>query len=513
MGNYLAGIDIGTTGAKGMIFDLSGNVVGVAYYEYPCTYPKPGWVEQDPDLLVDSAMKAMKGAAAKSGINPSEIASVSLSAQRCCGIFLDNNERLLRPMISWQDNRTPAEVDEIAAKIDPAEYYKKTGYPNSTTWLLSKMMWVRKNEPEVWSKTARIVQMHDYFLRALGVEDYFVDHNDAGYFGVFDNIKGEWDSELLKMFDIPENILPRHEKSGTLVGKVSKAASERCGLAEGTPIAVGAGDQSAGSVGAGIVHKGLISISMGTAGAVTAYLDAPFRDENCKNMATSHPIDGCYLMEGYQAAAASVYRWFRDEVGGIEMIEAEKNGCDFFELMNGKVAKVPPGSNGLLVMPYFASAGTPRYNPSARGAIIGLTFAHSRVELARAFMEGITMDMRDMLNSMMNSGVAITEARILGGPTKSEVWNQIQSDIYGIPVDTLKVGDATVLGAAILGGVGAGVFSSIEEGADKMVVLDKRYQPNMENHEVYNKLYDVYCRAYDGLNNNGVFASIAELQQ
>ncbi|HAK47394.1 MAG TPA: xylulose kinase [Spirochaeta sp.] len=513
MGLFLAGIDIGTTGSKGMVFDIDGNVLGTAYYEYPCTYPKPGWVEQDPDLLVDSAMKAMKDAVKKSGVDSSEIASVSLSAQRCCGIFLDRNENLLRPMISWQDNRTPVEAEEIAAAIDPVEYYKKTGYPNSTTWLLSKMMWVRKHEAETWEKTARIVQMHDYFLRALGVEDYYVDHNDAGYFGVYNNIDHRWDEELLEMFDIPQNILPIPEKSGTLVGKVTAEASARCGLSIGTPISVGAGDQSAGSVGAGIVHKGLLSISMGTAGAVTAYLDTPFRDPNCVSMATAHPINGCWLMEGYQAAAAGVYRWFRDELGAADQLEAEKLGKDFFELMNDKVAEVPAGSNGLLMMPYFASAGTPRYNPSARGTIIGLTFAHTRYDMARAFMEGITMDMRDMLNAMSASGVEVKQGRILGGPTKSDVWNQIQADIYGIPVDTLKVGDATVLGAAILGGVGAGIFSSIEEGADKMVALDKRYEPDMKNHELYSRIYDTYCRAYEGLEEKDVFKAISDLQK
>jgi xylulokinase len=509
---YFAGIDIGTTGSKGMVFDKSGNVMGTAYFEYPCTYPKPGWVEQDPDLLVDSAMKAMKKAVINSGLDVSDIVSVSLSAQRCCGIFLDKDEKLLRPMISWQDNRTPAEVEEIAAKIDPAEYFKKTGYPNSTTWLLSKMMWVRTNEPDIWSKTARVVQMHDYFLRALGAEDYYVDHNDAGYFGVYDNISHSWDDELLTMFDIPRRILPIPAASGTRAGTVTPGAAVRSGLKAGTPISIGAGDQSAGAVGAGIVCKGRLSISMGTAGAVGAFLDKPFRNPESTNMATAHPIAGCWLMEGHQAAAASVYRWFRDELGGLEVLEAEKAGKDYFELMNDKIAAVPAGANGLLIMPYFASAATPRYNPSARGAIIGLTFAHTRFDMARAFIEGITMDMRDMLNSMKNSGVEIKEARILGGPTKSDVWNQIQSDIYGIPVTTLKVGDATVLGAAILGGVGAGVFSSIEEGTDAMVSLGKRYEPNMENHKVYNKLYDIYCRAYEGLEDKAVYKSISELQ-
>ncbi len=512
MNVYLAGIDIGTTGSKAMVFDKTGEVLGTAYLEYPCTYPKPGWVEQDPDLLVDSAMKAMKQAVERSAVSAADIVSVSLSAQRCCGIFLDENERLLRPMISWQDNRTPAEAEDIASKISPEEYYSITGYPNSTTWLLSKMLWVRKNEPGLWSKTSKIVQMHDYFLRALGVDDYFIDTNDAGFFGVYDNIRHEWNDRLLDMFDIDKSILPVPAKSGTRVGYVSEAASAKCGLAAGTSISVGAGDQSAGAVGAGVVRKGVLSVSMGTAGAVTAFIDKPFRDPNCKSLATAHPVDGCWLLEGYQAAAASVYRWFRDELGAAEQLEAEKSGKDFFEIMNEKIAKIPAGSNGLLMMPYFASAGTPRYNSSARGTVIGLTFAHTRIELARAFMEGITMDMRDMLNAMSDAGVDIRQARILGGPTKSDVWNQMQADIYGIPVDTLKVGDATVLGAAVLGGTGAGVFSSVEEGADAMVSLENRYYPDEKKHALYTRLYDIYCKAYEGLEHSGVFKSLAEMQ-
>jgi len=468
---YLAGIDLGTTGAKAMIFDDDGCPLSGAYREYPCTYPKPGWVEQDPDLLVDATMDAIGQAVKDSGVRPQDIVSVSLSAQRCCGIFLDEREAVQRPMISWQDNRTPVEVQEIAALIEETAYYEKTGFPNSTTWLLSKILWVRKNEPEVWQKTRRIVQMHDYFLRA-----------------------------------------PIPEKSGTLVGKVSAAAAGKCGLAPGTLISVGAGDQSAGAVGAGIVQKGQVSVSLGTAGAVTAYLDAPFRDPAAKTMVTSHPIHGSWLLEGYQAAAASVYRWYRDEFGGVELLEADRSGVDFYDLMNTRVAKIPPGANGLLVMPYFAGAATPRYNPAARGMVLGLTFAHDRYAVARAFMEGISMDMRDMLNSMLNSGVDVSEARILGGPTKSAVWNQIQADVYGIPVSSLKVADATVLGAAVLGGVGAGVFASIKEGAEKLVRLDRRYEPDARHTQIYDTLYGIYRRTYESLENSGVFSDLASIQ-
>jgi xylulokinase len=513
MDSYLAGIDIGTSGAKGMVFDMKGKPLAAGYREYPCTYPRPGWVEQDAELLVESTMQAMADAVKASAVPPARIASLSLSAQRCCGIFLDSSERQLRPMISWQDNRSHAEVKEIASRMDEAEYYRHTGYPNSTTWLLSKMMWVRKNEPEVWKKTRRVVQMHDYFVRALGAEDYVVDFNDAGFFGFFDSTAGRWDEEILGRFEIPSALLPVPRASGTPVAKISAAAAGRIGLAAGTPVAVGAGDQSAGAVGAGIVRKGFVSVSMGTAGAVTAFLDSPFRDPAGRTMVTAHPVKGRWLLEGYQAAAASVYRWFKEQVGGLEAQEAEKNGGSFYALMNEKVAAVPPGSRGLLVLPYFAAAATPRYNPSARGTILGLTFSHDRFALARAFMEGITLDMKDMVSSMVRSGVTVTEARILGGPTRSRVWNQIQADVYGVPVTTLKVTDATVLGAAILGGVGAGVFGSVEEGADAMVRLDERFEPVAENVETYAKLYDAYCRTYDGLDRGGIFSILAGMQE
>ena len=301
--------------------------------------------------------------------------------------------------------------------------------------------------------------------------------------------------------------------AGTPVARISSAAASRIGLRAGTQVSVGAGDQSAGAVGAGIVRGGLISVSMGTAGAVAAFLDAPIRDAEGRMIVTAHPLKGHWLLEGYQAAAASVYRWFKEQFGAREACDAEAGGRNYYDIMNDRVAAVPAGSRGLLVLPYFAAAGTPRYNPLARGTIVGLTFSHTRFDIARAFMEGITLDMKDMVSSMARSGLRVTEARLLGGPTKSRVWNQIQADVYGVPVTTLKVTDATVLGAAILGGVGAAVFSSIEEGADAMVRLDERFEPIPENVETYARLYDAYCRGYEGLDGSGVFAALADLQK
>lgn len=510
---YLAGIDIGTSGAKAMIFDVSGKSLASAYREYGSSYPRPNWVEQDAELLVESAMAAMKAAVAASNLDPARIVSVSLSAQRCCAIFLDGNDRLIRPMISWQDNRAEEEKALVAATIPEAEYYRRTGFPNSTTWLLPKILWVKRREPAVWEKTRRIVQVHDYFLRALGAEDYFVDHNDAGFYGFFDSVACDWDRGMLATFGIPESLLPIPRPSASSAGLVTQKGSERSGLAVGTKIAIGAGDQCSGSLGAGVAAPGDLSISMGTAGAVTAVLEAPYRDPKGRIMITNHSRQGKWLLEGYQAAAASVFRWFKDELASAESAEAAALGKSSYDLICEKAAGAPAGAKGLVFLPYFASAATPRYDSEARGVLAGLTFAHDRSCVARAFMEGITMDMRDMIEAIRGAGAKVETVRILGGPTKSELWNRIQADAYGTTVQTLKVGDAPVLGAAVMGAVGAGVFGSLEEGAKAMVQVDRSYEPDAANASLYDELYGTYCATYEGLGSSGAFGRIAALQR
>jgi xylulokinase len=510
---YLAGIDIGTSGAKAIVFDLEGNPLASAYNEYGSTYPRPTWVEQDAELLVERTMLSMREAVAHSGVEPARIASVSLSAQRCCAIFLDEREKMIRPMISWQDGRSVDEVADIARLVPEAEYYRRTGFPNSTTWLLSKLLWIRKNEPETWKRTARVVQMHDFFLRALGAEDFFVDFNDAGFFGFFDSTACEWDRDMLKTFDIPERILPLPRASASSAGIVSALGADRSGLAKGTKIAIGAGDQCAGSLGAGVVKNGTLSISMGTAGAVTAFLEKPYRDPNGRMMITNHSERGKWLLEGYQAAAASVFRWFKEELASSECVEAGEQGTNPYDLICERAKGVAPGSKGLVFLPYFAGAATPRYDSDARGVLAGLTFSHGRACIARAIMEGITMDMRDMIAAIRKAGAVVETVRLLGGPTKSELWNRIQADAYGTTIQTLKIGDATVLGAAIMGGVGAGIFGSLAEGAEAMVRIDKTYAPDSSNAKLYDDLYGAWISTYEGLAGSGAFGRIAALQR
>ncbi|MBI9106094.1 MAG: hypothetical protein JEZ04_05065 [Spirochaetales bacterium] len=510
--DLLVGVDLGTTGSKAGVFTIDGNMLGSGYYEYPCIYPKPGWVDQDVELLVESAMKAVKDALESSAVDPDRIAGVSFSAQRSCTIFLDEDNKLIRPMISWMDNRPVDEVAEINSRVKAEKYLEITGFPNSTTWMLPKMLWLKKNEPENWKKTRRVVQLQDYILSAMGAEDYFCDVSDARYYGLWDPYAFKWNEELLETFEIDKALLPEIKPSGTPAGRVSAEASKRCGLPAGTPLVVGAGDQNAASVGAGAVHPGYMFVSLGTAGATGICLNHEYRDPTGRTFVTNHPCYGDWMLEGYQPAAAGVFRWFRDEIARLESVNAEKSGENIYDVLSAMVASVPPGAKGLVFIPQYASAATPRFNPEARGVLAGMTFAHDRNCLARAYMEGITMEMNDIIRSVRDTGNEIKAIRILGGPTNSKVWNQMQADMYGLEVDTLEVADAAVLGAAIMAGAGIGIFESIAEGADAMVKLKDRYIPNADVNEVYEQQYKLYCRLYESLEQGGFYSELAAFQ-
>jgi len=369
-----------------------------------------------------------------------------------------------------------------------------------------------KNEPGIWEKTDKVIQLQDFTLKAFGAQNYMVDVSDAGFYGLWDTNKYEWSSKILGLLEIDKNLLPQPMPSGTKVGIISKYISEKSGFAEGMPICVGAGDQNSAAIGAGIVYNGFASVSMGTAGNANAYLDSRFRDPFGKSMIVNHAIYGKWEIEGHQAGAAGVFRWFRDEIGTLEKFQAEKNNQNVYRILDELIVKTPPGARGLVFLPYLASATAPRWNPDARGILAGLAFSHDRGCLARTFLEGITLEMKDILTSMINSGVKISNVRLTGGASKSLVWNQIQSDTYNLAVETLKVTDTAVVGAAIMGGVGVGVFKDIKDGVEQMVRVDQKFEPNSKNAEIYAELYSIYCSIYEGLEEKKVFTRLSKLQ-
>ncbi len=511
MAKYLAGIDVGTTGARCVIFDTQGNVIDGDYREYGATYPKPGWVEQDMLELVAQTMDACKAAIAKSGVNPKEIASIGFSTQRSVTTPVDKAGQPVRPMIGWQDARTGAEVAEMCQLIDPQKYYNTSGMPMGTTWIITKVLWLRKNEPETFAKIYKVVQNQDLVLKAFGADDFYTDVSDMAFYGVWDMPNVKWSQELCDLFQVSPDLFGKPTPPGTQVGVISAKIAEKTGFAVGTPFCVGAGDQNCGVVGMGSIKPGMATVTLGTAGLAIVTLGQPIEGTGGL-MITNHAVPGLWEAEGLTNAAASSYRWFRDTVGTLEKELEAKNGRSAFEYLNDLAAASPAGSRGLLYLPYLGTAATPRWNANARASFVGMSFAHTRGDMARAVLEGTVLEVRDIMESWLQAKVEIDLLRLGGGATKSALWNQIQADVYGHPVQTLKVGESTVLGAALLGGVGAGLFKSIAEGVETMVQVTGEVEPNMANHQVYEEMYQAYVAAYEGLAGSGAFDKLAKIQ-
>jgi xylulokinase len=494
-----------------MIFDLRGTSLGGHYCDFGASYPQPGWVEQEPKVLIEKTMQACRSAIDQAGIAPQRVASIGFSAQRsvACPVAADGSP--VRPAFSWQDARTGEEVEELGRIIPAEQYYEQNGLPLGTTWIVTKILWMRKHEPDLLAKAARFVQNHDLVLQAFGADDFYTDLCCAVFYGVWDIHRADWNLPLLERLGLAPEMFGRPTSPGTQVGTINQQVAEKTGFAVGTPLCVGAGDQNCSVLGMGAIEPGLATVTLGTAGLAILATERPLAGFGGM-MITHHVKSGMWEVEGLSNAAAASLRWYRDVVGTAEKGVEAAGGPNAYEQLDDLALTAPAGSRGLLYLPYLATAASPRWNPQARAAFVGLSFAHGRAEMTRSVMEGVVLEIRDMFQQWTEAGLSVRSLRIGGGATRSELWNQIQADVYGRPVETLRVGESTVLGAALLGGVGAGVFTSIEEGVDAMVHVAESIEPDPERHTLYEDLYHAYVQSYEGLNSRGAFESIYRIQ-
>lgn len=510
MPRLLAGIDVGTTGVRCMLFDLQGALVAGAYREYETTYLQPGWVEQDHANMMAQTMRVCREAMAQGDIAPGDIAAIGFSSQGNVTLAVDRHGTLVRPLISWQDSRTQPDMPDILRLVSAETYYTITGLPLIPILVITKLHWMRHHEPERYARTHKFIQHQDIILKTFGAQGYYTDLPSMSFYGVWDVREAHWSEPLLACFDMTPERFGQPTPPGTQVGTIPPTVAEQTGFAVGTPICVGAFDQTCGVVGMGSITPGMATVTLGTAGLSILVVDTPVTAFS--GMITNHyAIPNLWQLGGVSLAAASAYRWFRDTIGTLERERAQQQGRNAFDDLNALAAQAPPGSRGLLFLPYLSSAGTPRWNPHARAAFIGMSMAHGRAELTRAVMEGITLEMHDTMTGWHQNGMQVRSLRLGGGATHSPLWNQIQADVYGRVVQILRVEESTVLGAAILGGVGAGVFHSIQEGVDAMVHVAGEIEPNMAAHRVYEELYATYVEAYEGLSQSA-FERLAALQ-
>jgi len=482
------GVDVSTTATKAVLIDEAGVVVAVASAEYPFDTPRPLWSEQDPRLWWDGAIATIGGALAKAGRSGADVVAVGLTGQMHGLVLLDALDRVLRPAILWNDQRTAAECDAILAAVGPERLIEVTGNDALTGFTAPKLVWVRDHEPEVWGRAAHVLLPKDYLrLRLTG--KHALDKADGSGTLLFDLAARDWSAEVLARLDIPRSWLPPTFEGTEVTGVVSADAAAATGLPAGTPVVAGGGDQAANAVGVGVVSPGTMALSLGTSGVVFAATDRPLYEPHGRVHAFCHAVPGRWHMMSVMLSAAGSLRWFRDSLAP---------GVEFGDLV-ATAGKVPPGSDGLFFLPYLTGERSPHPDPLARGAFIGLTLAHDRRHLTRAVLEGVAFGLRDGLDLMTAAGMpAPSQIRASGGGTASALWRQILADVLGAEIATVATTEGAAFGAALLAGVGLGWWGSVDAATESVVRVTPVASPGPDA-EVYAERHAIYRELYPAL--------------
>jgi D-xylulose kinase len=498
MNELVLAVDAGTTGVRSMVFETSGNPVGRAYEEFESLYPSPSWVEQDAELWWETTCSTINQAMKTGGLSPEKIVGVSVTNQRETVVPVDANGLPLRRAIVWQDRRTVSECDWIRNTISPERIYEITGLTVDPYFTAPKLLWIQKNEPEVFRKTDRFLLVHDFIIYRL-TGRHITDYSNASRTMLFDINEGVWSDTLLEQMDIPEEKLPEPVQSGAQIGEISEHAASETGLKAGTPVVAGGGDQQCAALGVGVVTGGSIKCTTGTGTFMLVFSKEARRDPKRRVLCSRHVVPEAFVVEASMFTTGSALRWFRDNLGTEECAIAEEEGIDPYDVMTEEASSVPAGSEGVIHIPHFAGAGAPHWNPHARGIFGGLALGHRRNHLLRAILEGVAYEIRSNLEVVRDIGLPVSEMRVTGGAARSEVWMQIQSDVLNIPIIRTEMEEATSLGAAILACKGVGVFDSVVTAAEEMVREIAPLTPTSEHREVYDEGYDTYRRLYGSI--------------
>ncbi|MBV8677945.1 MAG: xylulokinase [Planctomycetaceae bacterium] len=503
------GIDIGTSGTKSLAIDERGSILASATAEYPCDHPHPGWSEQDPELWWEATKKTVAEVLSKAAFQPEDIAGIGLSGQMHGSVFLDGAGMVIRPALLWNDQRTAAECAEIENKAGGrAALVRMVANPALTGFTAPKLLWLRNHEPLSWDKVRQVLLPKDYIRYRL-TGTYATEVSDASGTLLLDVVHRRWSGDLLSKLQIDPALLPPCYESPAVSAKISDLGASATGLAAGTPVVGGGGDQPAGAVGNGIVRPGIVSATMGTSGVVFAHAEELGYDPLGRLQRGCHAVPGTWHVMGVVLAAGGSLQWFRNELGKAEVEVARARGVDPYFLLSDEAALAGLGSEGLFFLPYMTGERTPHFDPDAKGAWIGLTVRHGRPHLIRSIMEGAAYAMRDSLELIREMGVAIEQIRVSGGGARDPLWRQIQADIYGHGVHTLQSTEGPAFGAALLAQVGSGGFASVLEACDATIRLADETPFDPEAHEFYNRGHALFRQLYRDL--RGSFAAISGL--
>ncbi len=485
---YFLGIDASTTATKALLIDEIGKVVAVASHEYPIKTPRPLWSEQHPDLWWQGTQKSIKEVLAASGVDGADVQCLGLTGQMHGLVILDRDGDVLRSAILWNDQRTGAECDEIRNILGKEHLIQITGNDALTGFTAPKILWVKNHEPQIYSQVHHILLPKDYVRYKLTGE-YASDRAGGSGTILFDLERRDWSPEVLEALGINPGWLPPTFEGTEITGEISPQAADATGLKAGTPVVGGGGDQAAQAVGVGAVEAGIVALTLGTSGVIFASTDEPIIEPDGRLHAFCHSIPRKWHLMGVMLSAAGSLRWFRDTL---------VPGMDFGELVE-EAADIPPGSEGLLFLPYLTGERTPHPDPFARGAFVGLTVRHTRQHITRAVLEGVAFGLRDIFDLMSEAGLpAIKQVRVSGGGAKSGLWRQILADVLGAELVTINAIEGAAYGAALLAATGAGAFPDIESACASEIHITGRTTPSQAQ-TAYQGFYPIYRNLYPAL--------------
>jgi len=499
---YFLGIDVGTGGTRAFLIDEQGRVIASATEEHRAfASPQIGWAEQDPDDWWRACGVAVREALAKGHLRGDQISCVGLSGQMHGAVLLDDRGYVVRPALIWCDVRTEEQTQHLTIQIGTNRLIQLTCNPALTNFTLTKCLWVRENEPENWSKVRSIMLPKDY-VRFRLTGERATDVSDASGTLLLDVAHRHWSKEILQLVEMDESLLPNLYESPEVSGKVSTEGAAATGLHAGTPVVAGAGDQAAGAVGMGVVSSGTVSATIGTSGVVLAATSAPALDPKGRLHTFCHAVPGRWMVMGVTQTAGFSLRWFRDQFGAGTNGHGSSHGDsrgDSYDTLTAEAANAPPGCDGLLWAPYLMGERTPYLDPAARGVLVGLTASHTRAHVIRAILEGVAFSLRDTFTIFQEIEVPVKIVRLGGGGARSPLWRQIQADVYGQRVEIVEAEEGAAYGAAILAGVGAQNWSSVDNACNAVVRVAGHVDRNSIDSVVMDKAYAVYRRIYPAM--------------
>ncbi len=478
--SVLVGLDVGTGGARAVAIDESGEIVAEASSEYPLLSPRPGWTEQDPADWWEGAKEVLKKVATEAG---ERVAGIGLTGQMHGSVFLDASDQVIRPALLWNDQRTRRQCEQITGAVGEERLISIAGNPALTGFQAPKIVWLKEEEPENFGRISRVLLPKDY-VRLQLTGEYATDASDAAGTLLLDMRARDWSREILDALEIPQSWMPEVYEGPESTGALRESVAEELGLPEGIPVAAGGGDNAAAAVGTGIVGQGLVNSSVGTSGVLFAHASEFTPDPSGRLHAFCHAVPGAYHLMGVTLSAGGSLSWWRETLGS-----------DYDELVEA-ASGVSPGSEGLIFLPYLSGERTPHLDPRARGAFFGLTARHGVEHMTRAVMEGVIFSLRDSLEIMCGLDVPVEDVRATGGGARSDLWLQLQADIYATPIRRTVADEGPAYGAALLAGVASGTYAGVEEATSVVRLREETTEPDPERSKIYEEHYEVYRSLY-----------------